>query len=356
MVIDFFTNSGALNKISSSISFNGKDLGVINSFINISIVLSFAAALFILIFIYKVGKIIITSRSGLIKSNIIDAVKEFGKLIVIMLVFVVVFQLIFLLFDVFERVFDKAYNSIENSNNGTIEKIPHIMYELITNGSTPEKDQNFLFPSCFLDKANSMNFIVSILYVLTFSGFLVWIVWSIFQKMIEIFFLYLSFPISIAFGQESQRINWKIWTKEIINKIALIFMMMLFLRLFLYLFYFIYSSLILNDARWSKTWNLKLYISFFTILALGSAMIFMTRLLSINLKENIGIISSFKQTKSFIENNKQIKNFNSISKINEISLEPINSNINSIKNDISRFNYVYQIDLSSLEKVKVFNK
>lgn len=360
MVINFFASGSNLNKLSSMIGFNNQsDLSVLNSFIGLGIIMGFAIALLIAIFIYKIIKIIIYAGENNTRELIVGAMIEFGKSIIIMLVFGVCFNLFFAAFDLLARSMDGAFNEIGNQLKNPIEAIPGTIYQLITNEPWDRNNIYFLFPSDdLLTKMNSINWLISILFVGSFAFFMIWIIWSIFQKMIEIFFLYLSFPISVAFGQETNQIHWRIWVKEIINKVALIFLLMLFLRLFLYMFYYIVQYAVINNNRWTKdTSGAKLYISFFISLALGSSMMFLIRLCSVKTKEHIGIlgsVKSYRQTRNFITNN-EIKNFNT-STNNQLSLEPINEHIDSLKHEISSFNNAMQTNYENLAKVKVFDK
>lgn len=359
MVINFFVpngNNSNINKLSSMIGFTNNKIEEVNKIINISVLLLFAAGLFVMIFIFKIAWVMITSKTENIKINIIESSKEFGKSLIVLLCFMIIFTALFTLFDLTIRQIDKSFKKLDQSHSNKLNNIPSYIYEMITNGQKPTKDGNFLFPSNWKTgqegSIDSLNFLVSILFVNAFAFFLIWIIWSIFQKMIEIFILYLTFPIATAVNSEKNKINWKIWIKEIINKIILVIIMLILLRVFIYMFYFIYTNSINNNKLWHK-YNEKLYISFLLILALGFSLIFTTKLFANKEKEHIGIFTtfiSFKQMQRFIQNNSQNINNNK----NNVFVEPINQNINNLRNEINYLNKMKTNDFSSLKKVKVF--
>lgn len=360
LIINFFTTNGNINKILENVGFVPTESNSLNSIINISVVISiiisFAAILITCIFIFKLFKVV-ASREIIIKYQLIEIVKELFKIIVLTFIFSIFFGVIFILFDTLFTLLNEAGEKIINqvgvNETSSIEKIPSILYYIIS-GVEYTNNENFLFPNNFLESANSMNFLFSIILVLVFSFSLIYIIWSIFQKMIEIIFLYITLPITFATGFESQKINWKIWTKEIFNKIALIFVLAILLRLYLYLFYSIYTNIIIKI--WGeKDHNINLYLSLFVVLALSGSSFFVSRMFSIKYKENIGIfntISSINQTKDFIIKNSQTleSNLN-----NKIHLEPINSNIDSLRKQISKNTFNF-IEYKNIKKIKVFNK
>ncbi len=107
------------------------------------------------------------------------------------------------------------------------------------------------------------------------------------------------------------------------------------------------------DKQWSKN-DEKLYISLFIVLASGFVSIFAIHFISTRNKENVGIIAtfnSFKQTRQFINN----KN-TSLPKELSHTVNVVNQNAASIKNDIRRLSAIQNQNFSSLRKVKVFNK
>ena len=350
LIINFFTNDNVLTNLTSNIWFNiNSDYGVINSLINVSIVFSFALILIIFVFLYKLFKVMITSNHSYTKIQLIEVFKEFSKTILITLVFVLIFQFVFASFDVLMNVFNKVYDK----TNMKTSFITNILYSLITSESLSKNNPYFLFPeNDFLTKMDSMNFIASIVLVMSFAFFLIWMVWSVYQKMLEIMFLYITFPISLAFGQESEKLSWKIWTKEIFNKFVIIFLLLVSIRIYCYGFYMTYQTIIKNV--WKTNDQGKLYVSLIYILATGSSCIFATKFIANRNKENIGIIgsfSSFKQTRNFITN-KQVINNND----NNNYQVSINENINTLKSDIRRLRYEQNSNISSLRKIKLFNK
>ncbi len=350
LIINFFTSDNVLTNLTSNIGFNiNSDYGIINSLISVSIVFSFALVLIIFVFLYKLFKVMITSNHNYTKIQLIEVFKEFAKTILITLVFVLIFQLVFACFDVLMNVFNKVYDKANTKSNF----ITNILYSLITGQNLTKDNQYFLFPDKnFLTIMDSMNFLVSIILVMSFAFFLIWMVWSIYQKMLEIMFLYITFPISLAFGQESEKLSWKIWTKEIFNKFMIIFLLLVCIRLYCYGFYMTYQTIIKNV--WKTNDQGKLYISLIYILATGSCIMFATKFIANRNKENIGIIgsfSSFKQTRNFITN-KQVINNND----NNSYQVSINENINTLKSDIRRLRYEQNENIASLRKIKLFNK
>ncbi len=360
LIINFFTTNGNINNLLLNVGFTSNTSETLTSIINItiviSIIMSIFALLFVVIFIFKIFKVLISSNDENIKFQIIELSKEFLRVICLTFLFTLFFSVVFILFDVLFQAMNEVGETLINNSNqglegGTIESIPSRLYWILT-GLELGDNSIFLPPSNdFLTTANTMNFMFAIILVVSFSFVLVWMIWSIFQKMIEIIFLYITFPISLATGLESQKLNWKIWTKEIFNKIVLIFIIAILLRVFLYLFYFICETLVV--PIWSDH-NDVMYISLFVTLALGGSSMFASKMFSINAKENVGIFSSFtsfKQTRNFIINKQS--NINQLSK--QINFEPINTNVKALRIDLSRLSNNL-VDYKSLRKVKVFNK
>ncbi len=354
LVINFFTSDKNIYNIFSNTSFFNGTNSIINISIVLSILIAISAVFIVITFIYKLFKILILSNGGeYTKIQIVETMKEFAKVIFFIFLFVLFFGTLFFLFDVLFMALNDASEQIITSNgeSNNISNIPSILYYLITGIPNSANNSNFLFPdSNYLETANSMNFLISIIFVVSFSLFLIWNIWSIFQKMLEIMFLFVTFPISLGLGLESQKINWRVWTKEILNKMLLIFILAISLRLFLWLFFAIYANIV--STLWAID-NGQLYISFFVSVALGGAMIFATKMFSYKLKENIGFIGSFsstKQTRSFITNNNLLNKVETLNK-----LAPINENVLSLKSDIARV-LSNSSSLRDIEKVKVFNK
>ncbi len=355
LIINFFTKDNVISKITSNIGFNiDNDLGIINALINTSIIFLFVSIIMLAVFVVKICKVIITSNHYYTKEQLIHVLKEFGKTILISLMFIVVFELIFSLFDIFIEALNQVYDknlkaSGKHGHSYDIINLPEILYKII---SGEEKvSPNFLFPKeAFLTKMDNINFLSAIILVFAFAFFLIWMVWSIYQKFLEIIFLYVSFPVSLAFGEEKETISWKIWTKEIFNKMVIIFLLMVCLRLYCYFF-------LIVESGFSKIWktnDAKLYLSLILILAEGFSVMFYVKFISTRNKENIGIwstINSFKQTRNFIR--KTNKNINHINKVQKTK---VNDNIEGLKTEVRRLNSLQRDNYNSLRKVKIFNK
>lgn len=358
MVVNFFITNNNIQNIFFNIKFTDQQSDILNSIINISSILSiillFSSVFLIVIFLYKLFKAVIIYNDEISKIQIFEVLKEFFKVLFLTFTFILTFGVLFFIFDSLFLLFNKLCNFIlDNVSNGedggTIENISSILYWIITGvEQNVDNNPNFLYPQNYLETANGMNFLISIIFIISFSFFLIWMVWMVFQKMLEIIFLYITFPISLSIGMEIQQINWRIWLKEIFNKMILIFVFTLFIRVFLYLFYLIHSNLIMEFWK-NDDHNEILYLDLFVVLALSSSMMFAIKIFSFKSRENIGVISSFKQTKNFIANNyyqNSAKN---------IKLVPINSNINNLRKEIINLSN-NQINYSNLKKVKVFNK
>ncbi len=198
LIIEFFTKDNVLSNITSNIGFNiESDYGVINSLINVSIIFGISCLLMVIIFLFKLLKVVATSNHLYTKEQLISVIKDFCKTVIITLVFALVFQFVFVAIDLvinaFNEVYDKALSnkgSTTRTNKSAIENIPNILYEIITNQKPSEDNKYFLYPQeNFLEKANSMNFMFSIILVNVFAFFLIWMVWSVYQKFLEILFL-----------------------------------------------------------------------------------------------------------------------------------------------------------------------
>lgn len=354
LLIKFFTKN--INKLLTLYIFKGGSTTINNPAIEALITYSFfvtiGSMLIILVYIYHLLRILVNNDILNPKIQIINATKHFFKILIILIVFPLIMYAALALFATIAGIIERRFNAVDKVSGVSNWNIAEMLYRIITNADPSEKvDKNFLIPND-ISKIDTMNLIVSIALVLSFSGFLLWIIWSIFQKLIEIFFMYLSFPISLAFSQDSYEIRWKIWIREILNKLLIVFTLILFFRVFIYFFYFTFNN------HFNKVWNNqehKLYLSLILTLALGSSIVFMTKLISHRNKEHVGILSShksFKQTTNFIKKTKSI----TFDQINHIPSQSINYEIQKIRSDISQYKKNNVINYQSLKKVKIFNK
>lgn len=354
LLIRFFTKN--INKLLTLYIFKGGSSTInnpaIETLITYSFFVSIGAMLIILVYIYHLLKILANSEIINPKIQVIQATKHFFKILIILIIFPLVMYAGLVLFAIISGVIERRFNAVDKTSNVLNWNIADMLYRIITNIEDIDKvDKNFLIPNN-ISKIDSMNLLVSIALVLSFSGFLLWIIWSTFQKLIEIFFMYLSFPIALAFSQESYEIRWKVWIREILNKLLIVFVLILFFRVFIYFFYFTFNN------HFNKVWNnheQKLYLSLILTLALGSSIVFMTKLISHRNKEHVGIFSShksFKQTSNFISKTKSV----TFDQIQQIPKQSINYEIQKVRSDISQYRKNNDVNYQSLKKVKIFNK
>lgn len=222
---------------------------------------------------------------------------------------------------------------------------------------------------------NKVNFFVSIIFSLSVLWFLLWMVWNVFQKILEVFFLCYSLAFAMSFSfNETNDLRWKIWIREIVNKILIFILLIVMYRIFVYMYVDAYHIIAYGQKpkisldQITKPNNFInpqiniLYIMFIVVLAIGSTIMFLARFISHKNFEYIGIwssIKSFQQTRDFINNYKNIEylnlNWNHQSLTVEEGLSDINNNINyfreSLVNSIEN-----KQTFNAIERVKVFNR
>lgn len=341
-----------MNKLLTLYILNGKEIEnpAIETLITYGFFVSIGAGLIALVYIFHLFRILINNELINPKRQIIDATKHFFQILGILLVFPLTIFLITYLFSLLAAVMAKRFNELDITSNLKNWNIAEMLYKIIVGNDEITVNSNFLIPND-VKSIDTMNLLASIVMVLCFSGFLVWVIWSVFQKIIEIFFMYLSFPIALAFSQDSYEIRWKIWIREMLNKIIIILSLLIFARVFIYFFYFTFQ----NQNFLGRWKNDKLYLALFLTLALSGAIIFMIKLIAFKNKEHVGIITttkSFRQTNNFVQKTKS-KEFDNV---NSSPKESINANIYTVRNEISQYRKQNSSNLNSLKKVKVFDK
>lgn len=345
-------------------------------FMGISLFVLFCA------FLIRIAYITAKSNGMTTKYEIMNAFKRVGIFITIILCLSLIISLLFLIMDQINVAITKTLQSTTNDKLKS-HSFSDYIYITLFNGKLKWADVNeaaknaYFLPEHFSivgEKANgnTLNFLVIILFVITVAGFLFWMVYTVFQKMLEILFLSFALPFTMSFSlSEVTNIRWRIWVNEIFNKVIIFIVLMVLYRIFVYVYIDAYN--VVWNAKGGTTTTTPeitafkggfmqprlniLYIMFIIEIALGSSIIFLNKYIAKRNLEHIGIfksIKSYQQTRDFIETY-QYDNFIEIDSNDEqLLMDDINENISSIKLSIQNDTLSYVND-DSIEKVKIFS-
>ncbi len=345
-------------------------------FMGISLLILFCA------FLIRIAYITAKSNGMTTKYEIMNMLKRVGIFIAIILCLSLLLSLLFLIMDQINVAITKTFQSTTTDKLNNHSFSDYIYISLFngklhwTDVNTAAKN-NYFYPEHFSivdgdQKGNTLNFLVIILFVLSIAGFLFWMVYTVFQKMLEILFLSFALPFTMSFSlSETTDMRWKIWVNEIFNKVIIFIALMVLYRIFVYVYIDAYNVIwnakggvttITPDATTYKggfahpRLNI-LYIMFIIEVAVGSSIVFLNKYIAKRNLEHIGIfksIKSYQQTRDFIATYRhdkfiQIKDDEQHQLINNI-----NENIGAIKQSIQNDAWSQETD-HGIEKAKIFN-
>ncbi len=354
------------------------------SYLSFSIFMAISLLILFSAFLIRIAYITAKSNGMTTKYEIIQLLKRAGVFVCIILCLSLLLGLLFFLMDQINVAITKTFTPIGADKFSTHSFSDYIYKTLFNNsitwdGVSVAKNANYFVPSQFSiidgDKnGNALNFIVIILFVFAIAGFLFWMVYTVFQKMLEILFLGFGLPFTMSFSlSEVTDMRWKIWVNEIFNKIIIFIVLMVLYRIFVYIYIDAYNVIwnakggvtipkageaIGGDTHGFNNPRLNiLYIMFIIVMATGSSIVFLNKYIAKRNLEHIGIfksIQSYQQTRNFMETYKnekfiEIKNSDQVNALNDI-----NANISSIKESIQNDALNQHTD-NGIEKVKIFS-
>ncbi len=321
-------------------------------FATISVVLLATFFLIKLIMIFGSNKINL-------KYKIISLSKDAGKFFVI----IVLFPLFFMAFMLVLGSIGVAIFGISSNNGGFSFELSSSISGYYLSAEYFNAD-NFSLNDSGIGKLSTVNFFVQIAASLTGSIIMIWFFCSYIVKIIEIFILFLAFPIgeSIAIGEGD--IKRKKWINEILNKSLMLIATIMFYFLFITLLKAGSKIAILNPDAGGITSKkpiinfLFLFIGSWSVIALNW---FFTR----KIREHNGILqslNSIKQTGLFIKslqtsNAKQLREIKMESKLSTNDKDSYASNnISALRYDLKTKVVIDKESLKSLKKTKIFKE
>lgn len=256
----------------------------------------------------------------------ISILKNFGLFVVALLIFPIIFNFListfaFILTSFLEVIGKQGqFNfNLYGQLNGTLKDV------FGETGGKPVGEQIF-----------DLNFFFAILLVFSVLLFTLWISWSIIQKIIEIIILYLAFPFFMSASVANDGLSRNIWIREILNKMLTILVVCFAFLLFKMLLA-LSNPTLTKIGQDLESKNAEIIIKFLVYSAIAMAIVSFVSLINKNNKQYSGIFyaySSFKQTNNFVKKNttasRQAANSSDIS----IPLQPINSNVSNLRQDI----------------------
>ncbi len=367
------------------------------SYLSLPLYTGIAMLLLFICFVLRIAMLTIRANGYTSKKDFADAFKRLLIFSAITFCLSIAISLVLAAMDAINNsITDIFLKSKKINQDMKVHDFSSYVYFCIFNGSlswtevSADGVKDFFNPDRFqitsgLKPGDKINFIVAIMFVLTISCFLMWMIWTIFQKSLEIIFLSFGLPFTMSFSQTDETsMRWKIWVNEIFNKIIIFFVLLVMYRFFLFLFIDTYNLV------WSSSGSIPLpinsispaidipiiggddvpsikdshsnilYIMWIVVLANGSAIIFFTKYIASKNYEHIGffqMVKSFKQTRTFMETYRE-DNINSLSDAEyqeRYQLQKINDNISSLRESIVT-NIRNKNSYESIEMIKVFNR
>lgn len=332
-------------------------------FMGISLLVLFCA------FLLRVSYLTIKANGMTTKYEIAQTFKRVGIFICTILLLSLLLALLFFLMDQINVALNKTLQPL-TADKLKAHSFSDYIYRTLFNNAlewsevTKANNQHYFVAEHFsiIDgskNGNALNFIIIILFVLTVVGFLFWMLFTVFQKILEILWLAFSLPFAMSFSlSETTDMRWKIWTNEIFNKIIIFISLMVLYRLFVYIFIDAYNMVWNSKVGFLNPRLNILYIMFVIVMATGSSILFLNKFIAKRNLEHLGIlkaIKSFQQTRDFIETyrHQNVFYFNQT-----VALEPlntINDNVMELKQSIKNTPITTSLQNNGIEKVKIFN-
>ena len=343
---------------------NGSVTGQKSALLTYAFFATMAVILLMTFFIIKLIMVFASNKIN-IKSQIISLSKDSLKFFVI----IILFPLFFIGFTLILSSIIIAIFGVASGKGGfQFNLADNISQYYFSNNNIPNEN---LGPNFSLTDKNitvlstDVNFFVQIGGSLIGCIMMIWFFSSYIIKIIEIFVLFLAFPIgeSIAVGEGD--IKRKKWINEILNKSLMLVATIIFYFLFFALIK-AGSKLANSNGSASGIASKKPIVNFLFLIIASSSIISLNWFFSRKIREHNGILqslNSIKQTGLFV---KSLQLSNAAAQARNIQIDAnvktndsnsnINDNISSLRYDLKSKSIIDKESINSLKKTKIFKE
>lgn len=309
----------------------------------------FVTILFVFIIAFLIKFIAISGSLNdiSIKEKLIATAKKFGSTILILIALPIIMYLITIVLDfVLSKLFvDLNIISVDGQED--------FLKQLYTIGS-----QNIAIGGINMETfgppssayIENYNYFVQFIVINAIMFSYLYLMWTYFQKLLEIFILFITAPIAGVFAFSNEDLKIKLWIKEIKNKLLSMLMVVIIFSLYNFIIMALINQL-------SNLDNINIKYIFSVILSIG---LFIVIILSVNIfnKKNEqykGILKSLRSIQDSLKYNFVVLD-NNLKKINNHSQYMIEENsinhklveqVKSVEKNISN-------NKNGLEKASVF--
>lgn len=210
-----------------------------------------------------------------------------------------------------------------------------------------------------IKKLENVNFIVQIGSSLIGMSIMIWFFWNFIQKIIEIFILFLSYPIIVGATLGDGEIKRKILINEILNKALIFLTTIIFYSLFITILQ-VANQIITKPPKADENniGDLKPILKFVFLFITSTSIISMNWFFSKSIRQHNGVLqslNSIKQTGSFTKNLYQEKikvkyEYKQFEKNNS----NINLNVESLRTDLKNNKNNNTNKINGLKKIKIY--
>lgn len=288
------------------------------------------------------------------KPKIIKLSKGAGKGILL----VIGFPILFMGFIAFLGAINLViFNIFKNDRSFVFELSDNISDYYLNNKTMLES--NFAINEEGFKELQNVNFIVQIGSSLIGMSIMIWFFWNFIQKIIEIFILFLSYPIIVGATLGDGEIKRKILINEILNKALIFLTTIIFYSLFITILQ-VANKIIteIPQVNEKNIGNLKPILKFVFLFITSTSIISMNWFFSKSIRQHNGVLqslNSIKQTGSFTKNLYQEKikvkyEYKQFEKNNS----NINLNVESLRTDLKNNKNNNTNKINGLKKIKIY--
>lgn len=288
------------------------------------------------------------------KPKIIKLSKGAGKGILL----VIGFPILFMGFIAFLGAINLVIFNIFKNDRSFVFELSYNISDYYLNNKTM-LESNFAINEEGFKELQNVNFIVQIGSSLIGMSIMIWFFWNFIQKIIEIFILFLSYPIIVGATLGDGEIKRKILINEILNKALIFLTTIIFYSLFITILQ-VANKIIteIPQVNEKNIGNLKPILKFVFLFITSTSIISMNWFFSKSIRQHNGVLqslNSIKQTGSFTKNLYQEKikvkyEYKQFEKNNS----NINLNVESLRTDLKNNKNNNTNKINGLKKIKIY--
>ena len=282
-----------------------------------------------------------------IKEKLIEAGKNFGGTLVLLMFLPLILFVITILMDVlFSEIFTKL--NLININNDEFMKQLYSIGIGQNLANTNVDIINFNPPS--VEYIESYNFFVQFIVINTIMITYLYLMWTFFQKLIEIMILYVTAPFAGVFAFSDDNLKIKLWFKKNKNKYLTII-----ITVVLFCFYNYLIMILINAFSSLENSNLKFILSVIFSIALFVCIVISVNIFNKRNDQYKGIIKSLRSIQDSIKYNFLVLD-NSVKRVSQNSKYLVETNqINhNLVEQVKNVNNTIEDKKTGLTRTNVF--